>query len=525
MPSSSKYKDGYRLPIRDRVLVVIGANGSGKTRFGVWLEKQNVSLHHRVSAHRALIFPERVQPADFEEAQRELYYGSPTADDPVHYRQHSRWQNNPATALLNDYAVLVKLILSESFTVSDNYRVSMIGGTGYVEPPKTRMDLIKEIWESVLPDRELVVKGNSIETRNKKDSSKYHAKEMSDGERGVFYLIGEALSVPKDGLFIVDEPELHLHRAIQARLWDAIEAARPDCMFVYITHDLGFATSRCDASKIWLREYCNSEWDWEEVPESCEIPEPLLLEVIGSRRPVLFVEGDRNSLDYLVYGKMFPDHTVIPCGSCEVVLHSVRTLAEFPNLHYTKCCGIVDNDGRPPEEIRQYEKWGVSVLSVAIIENLFMIESVLIFAAQRLGHNPVVSLSHIRDCVFEKLEENATRIASSLTRKEVEMSLKRFGQVGDGKNALSEGFQAHCQSVKPDMLYDKWESEIARVCNEKDYGAALRYYNIKGLHAVANAVFSMNYKDQMLRWLRSDECAGVVDALRSHAPAVCPQRK
>ena len=78
---------------------------------------------------------------------------------------------------------------------------------------------------------------------------------------GSFTLIGEALSVPKDGVFIVDEPELHLHRAIQARLWDAVEIARPDCTFVYITHDLGFAASRKDATKVWLREYNDGKWD------------------------------------------------------------------------------------------------------------------------------------------------------------------------------------------------------------------------------------------------------------------------
>ena len=116
-------------------------------------------------------------------------------------------------------------------------------------------------------------------------------------------------------VFFVDEPELHLHRAIQARLWDAVEAARPDCTIVYITHDLGFAASRNGATKVWLREYTNDKRDWEEVPESDAFPESLLLEVMGSRRPVLFVEGDHSSLDYFIYGKVFPEHTVVPCGS------------------------------------------------------------------------------------------------------------------------------------------------------------------------------------------------------------------
>ena len=32
MPPTGKYPNGHQLPLRDRMLVVIGANGAGKTR-------------------------------------------------------------------------------------------------------------------------------------------------------------------------------------------------------------------------------------------------------------------------------------------------------------------------------------------------------------------------------------------------------------------------------------------------------------------------------------------------------------
>ena len=110
---------------------------------------------------------------------------------PDHWRQHNRWQNKPATALLNDFEPLVTLLISESFTVSDKYRVGMQSEHKYVCPPKTRLDLVKRIWDAVLPARELVITGNRIETRNCQGGKFYHAREMSDGERGVFYLIGD----------------------------------------------------------------------------------------------------------------------------------------------------------------------------------------------------------------------------------------------------------------------------------------------------------------------------------------------
>ena len=520
MPPTAKYPTGHKLQLRDRVLVVIGANGSGKTRFGAWLDSQNIKLHHRVSAHRSLSFPERVQPTDFEEAERSLLFGSHDNSNPAHHRQHSRWQSQPAIALLNDFAPLVTVMVSESFAVSDQYRVSMKAATEYIAPPKTRMDMVKEIWEAVLPDRELVFRGSRIETRNRKDSSLYHAKEMSDGERGIFHLIGEALSVPKDGVFVVDEPELHLHRAIQARLWDAVEAARPDCTFVYITHDLGFAASRKDANKVWLREYTNGKWDWEEIPESDAFPESLLLEVMGSRRPILFVEGDRDSLDYFIYGKAFPEHTVVPCGSCELVVHSVRSFTQMPSLHHNKCGGLVDNDGRSEADIKMLNGLGIAVLPVALVENLFLIESILAIAAERLGHNPDETVAKVKDRVFDILNANIVRVISNLTRMEIEVGLRRFGKGGDGAEALEAAYKGACAAIDPAAIYAKWEKEVARVSSEKDYPAALRYYKNKGLVSEASRVFGVSFQEQVMRWLRGRDSASLVAALRAAIPEI-----
>ena len=37
---------------------------------------------------------------------------------------------------------------------------------------------------------------------------------MSDGERAIFYFIGEVLCAKENSLIIIDEPENHLHKSI-----------------------------------------------------------------------------------------------------------------------------------------------------------------------------------------------------------------------------------------------------------------------------------------------------------------------
>lgn len=77
---------------------------------------------------------------------------------------------------------------------------------------------------------------------------------MSDGERVGLYLMAQSLCVPSDKTIIIDEPEIHLHRSIMNRLWEAIEAEREDCFFIYITHDTQFASNHKNSKKYGPRD-------------------------------------------------------------------------------------------------------------------------------------------------------------------------------------------------------------------------------------------------------------------------------
>ncbi|MGV2389311.1 MAG UNVERIFIED_CONTAM: hypothetical protein LVR29_16845 [Microcystis novacekii LVE1205-3] len=72
-----------------------------------------------------------------------------------------------------------------------------------------------------------------------------------------------------------------------------------------------------------------------------EIPENLLLEIIGSRKPILFVEGDKKGLDYFIFSHLFKDYTVIPHGGCSDVIYATCSFSKLKNLHGLDCQGII----------------------------------------------------------------------------------------------------------------------------------------------------------------------------------------
>ena len=58
-------------------IVLVGANGSGKSRLGAWIEQimQNQLTVHRISAQKALNIPDFAQLKNLEQAEKALLFG------------------------------------------------------------------------------------------------------------------------------------------------------------------------------------------------------------------------------------------------------------------------------------------------------------------------------------------------------------------------------------------------------------------------------------------------------------------
>lgn len=151
------------------------------------------------------------------------------------------------------------------------------------EMPDSADEILLRIWNDLLPHRQLVIEDGKI-TASISSGNTYQGREMSDGERVALYMMAQCLCVPPDSIVIIDEPEIHLHKSLMSKLWSKIEEAQPNCLFIYITHDIDFAASRVGSRKIWLKSYDGSQWNWAEVPEAEDLPESVLLEILGSRK-------------------------------------------------------------------------------------------------------------------------------------------------------------------------------------------------------------------------------------------------
>ena len=105
--------------------------------------------------------------------------------------------------------------------------------------------------------------------------------------------------------------------------------------------------------------------------ENGYLPEQMLLDILGNRKPVIFVEGTVDSYDTKLYSEIFKDYYVIACGSYSSVITWTKAMRQTMQLHDLRCYGIIDRDYRTDYEIESYKADNIFTLKVAEVENLF----------------------------------------------------------------------------------------------------------------------------------------------------------
>jgi hypothetical protein len=463
-------------------LVIIGANGSGKTRFGSNIEQRYNEITHRISAQKSLTMPDFVSTKSKEVAEGEFLYGgwgASTADADWYKKHgwlHGRWGNNINTFLLNDFEKLMVLLHTEEYEQSLDYKEN--GGLR----PNTKLDRIQKIWEFVLPHRKLRKKAGVIETfPTGQEMNTYNVSQMSDGERVIFYLVGEVVCAPQNSIIIIDEPEMHIHKSLVKSLFDSIENERTDCVFVYLTHDIDFAFTRQNATKVWAKSYeGNDVWDYELLDEESPIPEQLYLEVLGSRKPIIFLEGEASSIDYELYEQVFKSYTIKPLGSCEKVIQTVKSFNEQNGFHNLNSFGIIDRDRRPQNDIVKLNAKNIWVLDVAEAENLLLEENIVKSIATHMGRNPDETFLEVKNnliAYFNSQIESQILLHFKENLRRSFLAVTNFN-TKDIDSVINE-IDDLVVKIDKQKVYNVTKLEFEGVIESNDYESVLRLFNLK----------------------------------------------
>lgn len=480
--------------IKDNV-VIIGPNGSGKSTFARYLEGQisdNVTI---ISAQHLLVYsnPNTINIQRDSISKVRDYQRLPKLEFDNHsVRDLTEDLGNLMLALFQD-----KIAKATTFYETEQDKEMSI------------LDQTIETWQKLISHRKLIHNGEygiHVETPEGKE---YDFNKLSDGEKTIFYFIGHILLAQDNSYIIIDEPENHLNLSICIKLWDTLEKIRTDCKFVYITHNLDFAISRNEKTLLWNKNfYPPFNWDFQIIKKESEIPDRLLIEVMGSRKPVLFCEGDdRNSLDFKIYNAVLGEkYNIIPVGGHEMVKNYTIAFNKNQQISRVIAYGIIDGDSWSETEIIKYEENNILVLPFNEIENIICSEVFLKKIIEICGRNP------------DDLEKFKRELLSYTKNKKIELSVwyannkvnnylksnlfKETKSIGNLKEEMKE---LKLLEVI-DKYYNQMLEQLEKDLKEKNVDNLMKYVNYKkyGSRELANRFIISDYEETFVRLLHSN---------------------
>lgn len=485
--------------------VLVGANGSGKSSFARQTRQilgRNVAI---ISAQK-VFYLSRVTNVTLGKSSRSNVWSFQNQDK---LYKNEGFSNQIEQDLNNVFKSLVEEDNECKGKFYDSY-----DNKNPTQKPTTTLQKVIEIWNKLLIHRKLSYSEGYL-TVIPESGDSYDFMYLSDGEKAIFYYIAHVLIAQDKSYIIVDEPENHLHLALVAKLWDTLELEREDCQFIYLTHNLEFANTRTNSKKIWMKSFTSpATWDMQEIDSNKEIPQVLYMELLGSRKPILFCEGKNSSYDINLYTKLFPNYTVIPADGHMQVINFTRAFNASTAIHGNHAIGIIDGDFHTQEQKVKWENKNIYCVEAQEVENI-LCDDILLKCAKNQYTASEEDYQKAKKRMFEllsrEIEKQAVDYATQRINEYLESNLLK-------KEPTSESLKTNLANLlslpglNVDSLILERKELIQRIIETKDYDLGIRTFNYKGLIGTIPVLIEKDYPKKV--FIMIDKHPEVLEQLR-----------
>ena len=298
---------------------------------------------------------------------------------------------------------------------------------------------VNNVLSNIIPGVQVQINSDCRCIDISKANNTYNVNAMSDGEKVSLYYILHVILASEDSYIIVDEPETFLNTSVANRLWNSLEEIRPDCKFIYLSHNIDFIMSRKLAKLIWCVEYTYpNNWVLKDVEfQDNLLPKELIISLLGAQKTILFCEGNVGEVsDYSFYSALFSDKVfVYPVGGHREVIQYVRKFNSSLLNGYYNAVGIIDHDFLSEETIDDYLKDKIFTLPFNEIEMALLcdelLESIVSLYVDEIGIKD--KIVDFKNKAFDLLKSNKDKIISQNVKYYIEEQITTF-RIKDAKD-------------------------------------------------------------------------------------------
>ncbi|WP_072053768.1 AAA family ATPase [Enterobacter hormaechei] len=483
------------------IVFLLGPNGSGKSSIIDYLYKQYPDRFEKIIAHRQnWIQSNRSNVSNHQSYQTQNYIKS--------------WDSQEESRYKDDYSGSRTEILLNKIISAENHAARTFRADFSVTSREERSDLnimetpIEKI-NRCLGQAFINIKIRIDETDSllvsRNGSEEYSLAQLSDGERNAIFIAISIFTSPDGACFLIDEPERHLHPSISHSLIKSLLNERADCSYIISTHDLSLPSVVSNSKILLLRDcvYRNmrpSSWLLDAIDSLAEIDERLREDILGSRKKIIFVEGNSSSsLDQKLYSIIFPDYSIVPKSSCDYVERSVDGLRESESLHHVIPYGIIDNDNKPERQVSNLETKGVYSLNVHSIESIYYHPDIVLSVINNYKDSQNISdpqalYGQLCDESLSILSENKERLCCRAIEKAIRSTL--FSHLPTLRS-IEEGSDVNININVAEFLRE--EVVFFESClNERDLASLIARYPIRETAYISKVHKMLGYSSRQL---------------------------
>ena len=347
---------------------------------------------------------------------------------------------------------------------------------------KTVFSKLRTVFHILFPDIELRFDDSKTFCLSCiKQGEKYQVNALSEGEKVVIYYTISVLLAKENSFVIVDEPETYINPSLTNCLWDVLTDMRSDCQFIFITHSIDFVLGRTNSKIAWIKSYTYPDkWEFEILKEDQEFPKALMTEILGSKKSIVFCEGDNKaSLDYHIYKAILgTDFSIIPVQGHRQVVEYCKAVNKL-DFNF-KAYGIIDGDDFSEEKVENYRNSNIYVLPFNEIE-MFIIDDIILEDTMQYIY-PVDyqdRINKFKAKFWERVIEKKEKIALNYVRQIINEHIETQ-KIANG-NSLDTITTSLKQLSNLDVkcIYQNKIEELEELINNRNYKGILKVCNLK----------------------------------------------
>ena len=455
--------------------VIIGANGAGKSSLINELRKNSIDEMYVLPAQKLLYFVSNI--SDRNNIEQEKYIRD-LKNTNIKYDTIDLYPFNIQENFSNTFTNLITLLVKD-FMVVATYKFR-----GQNDSSLSLWQKLEKIWNKIKPEISFEIDPIKIIVNVEKNNSKYSINGLSDGERCILFYIGNVLLAPENSYIIVDEPETFLNGAVYNELWDLLISERPDCQFIFASHNMDFVQSRTNATYVWCKEFeAPYNFDYEILEEIQEMPLSLLTEVSGTRKPILFCEGTKTSIDYQIYSKLFSEFCFVkPVQGHKQVIQHTKAYNDLQHIHGNTAFGIIDNDWMDEKSVQDYKDINIIVLPLNEIEMILVDESV-VKSVLPFDDNTEQQrkLNNFKDAIISSCREKKDKIINIALKKRLDEFMEsHFIEKSEPNEHDAHVFlDSLASEFDVDSTFNKINSIVEASLDSSNFSAILKICNLK----------------------------------------------